>query len=237
MSVFSPKKGHEQDLDRLLPWFRERVIRTMARLKEQGFDAVLFEGLRSVADANRNALLGRGVKESMHLFGVAADLICAHHGWACREKGCKFFDALADAAEAEGLVAGWRWPKKDGPHIQAVKVGAGQAIIRLLGPGKESAELRDWWCANPTTEAVYLRLCELRSKRIGLSRPTAESSRENSYLAQMFFLLEGLPLRRGMVVDFGTSQGELKGHTRSALDRWAKKTGVSYFCVPAAPKP
>jgi hypothetical protein len=226
-SIFGPKKGHEQDMSLLLPWFRSRVESVISRMADQGFVAILFEGLRSVAEANRNALLGRGVTESMHLFGAAADLICAHHGWDCRAKGCQFYDALADAAESEGLVSGWRWKKKDGPHIQAVKVGAGQAILRLLGSGKDTEALRDWWCSAQTTEAVYRKLCEFRNSTYSGDPRKRQEALEYSCTVQMFCLLEGLPIRKDL---YHTNSG-----MRDALNAWARRTGVSYSLAPVVP--
>ena len=114
------------DVELLLPSFRPYVERLLAALEALGYPAVPRDTLRTPKEAEANASKGVGVKDSMHCYGAAVDVICATHGWSCHEHGCRFFEVLGEEAERIGLVWGGRWTRggkgPDLPHVQAVAV-------------------------------------------------------------------------------------------------------------------
>lgn len=115
-------------------------------MEERGFRAVLFDGLRTRAEAARNAARGKGIADSIHCYGAAADLICAQHGWGCFKAKCKFFEVLVEEARALKLVAGikLRNGNVDWPHVQGIPATKkDQDAMRRLGTGEESIKARD----------------------------------------------------------------------------------------------
>lgn len=132
----------EDDTNLLLPSFRVVVEATRHRLLALGYKPCVRDTLRTPAEAARNAKLGVGVENSMHLYGCAADIICDVHGWDCFDEGCDFYEALVREAKALGATCGGEWRRRDWPHIQAVPVGQ-QAAMRRLGTGAESLGARD----------------------------------------------------------------------------------------------
>lgn len=132
----------QDDISLLLPTFRTSVEGVLRRVRAAGHRPCLFDTLRSVEEAARNAARGKGIAGSMHLYGAAADIICDEHGWDCAKHKCEFYRALAVAVAAEGLVHGKFFTRVDLPHMQGVRV-AHQAEMRLLGTTPESAFARD----------------------------------------------------------------------------------------------
>lgn len=116
------------DITLLVPAFRERVQAVLDQLTARGFTPVLRDGMRTRAEAAANARRGVGIADSMHCYGVAADVICAELGWQHPE----FFAALGEVAEDAGLVWGGRWKRRDLPHLQGVPV-AWQDRVRRAG--------------------------------------------------------------------------------------------------------
>lgn len=115
-----------RDVALLAPQFRVALTKTLLRMREQGFDPVVFETLR---DDDRQQFLygfgreyddGRGVvtkaktaDTTWHGFGLAADVVSERYGW---EAPTTFWQALGDAARAEGLTWGNDW---DGDGVPA----------------------------------------------------------------------------------------------------------------------
>jgi hypothetical protein len=138
----------EDDINLLLPSFIPEVQAVLDSMRSQGFKPVLFDGLRTPAEALKNAAKGTGKSNSPHLYGVAADVICDEHGWSCAQKKCKFFTKLVATVRARGLVTGedFHGPggvrKVDQPHFQAV-LPATEAKLHALGMGPESVPARD----------------------------------------------------------------------------------------------
>lgn len=130
------------DIELLLPTFREKVRELMLRMGELGFEPVLFDGLRTQAEAAKNAAKGVGIADSVHCYGAAADLICNTHGWDCVKAKCKFYTALGREAEALGFVWGGRFTRVDLPHVQGITV-AQQRRMRALGTDVVSGLARD----------------------------------------------------------------------------------------------
>lgn len=150
-------KYRADDLNLLLPSFREATVRVIERLRAQGFDPIPFDTLRTPEEALRNAKRGSGILDSIHLYGCACDVICGVHGWSCKASKCKFYTKLGAAVEAEGLVWGGRFPSRvDLPHFQGIAVRE-QKAMRDLGRGEESAAARDKLTAKSIAGRLKLR--------------------------------------------------------------------------------
>lgn len=132
----------EDKIELLLPTMQVRVQQLIDNMNALGYEPVLFDGLRTAEEAEANAKKGTGVVESMHLFGVAADLICELHGWSCRAQKCKFYQNLKREAVKLGFVSGSDFGSVDEPHVQACFI-ADQAAMRALGAKDASAKKRD----------------------------------------------------------------------------------------------
>lgn len=129
------------DVGLLLPAFRERVELLLQRMEGLSYHPIPRDTLRTPEQAAKNAAKGTGIKDSMHCYGVAADIICDDHGWMCESRGCRFFQDLGTQAEALGLTWGGRWPRRDMPHVQGVKL-ADQNALRRLKPEERDAFVR-----------------------------------------------------------------------------------------------
>lgn len=130
------------DINLLLPTFRQKVENLIQTMQAAGFKPILWDGLRTPEEAARNAARGRGIENSMHLYGAAADIICDDHGWDCAKHGCRFFKRLGLAAEKAGFVWGGRFTRVDEPHVQGVTVRK-QNEMRTHGTSAETAQARD----------------------------------------------------------------------------------------------
>lgn len=118
------------DMDLLLSSFRARLNAALEDLREQGYWPRVHETWRS--QQRQQELRRRGVTRtlrSMHMLGLAADVVCAEHWWGCKGKGCDFFRALGKAVKRQGLCwGGGMFPVnrltgrrfRDLPHVQAV---------------------------------------------------------------------------------------------------------------------
>lgn len=110
--------GADHEWEHLLPAFAQRLRAVFAALVARGYDPYLHEGLRSRARAESLASDGSGIKDSMHIYGAAADVISASRHWEWPE----FFAALGEESERLGLTWGGRFARKDLDHVQAVPV-------------------------------------------------------------------------------------------------------------------
>lgn len=147
MSAFGtlpPEPPRHSDHRECAPQFAAAVDRVLDRMKANGFDAIVYEAIRSEARQGwlygfgRDYDDGRGIVThaatawgGWHVFGLAVDIISAAHGW----DSPVFFAALKNAYEAEGLTAGASWQMKDMPHGQWGKC--------RTTPSHEAAELYD----------------------------------------------------------------------------------------------
>jgi hypothetical protein len=120
-----------RDPAKLLPSFAARLEVLFQRLRARRhprtgfpFDPLLHEGRRERARAEGLAVEGVGSKNSLHIYGAAADIISKSKGWNDPE----FFKALGEEARAVGLFWGGDWDddgvrepgEDDQPHVQAV---------------------------------------------------------------------------------------------------------------------
>jgi hypothetical protein len=124
-------KYRADDVDLLLPSFRQAVRDLLQALTERGFKPIPRDTLRTAEEALRNAKKGVGIVDSIHCHGAAVDVICDEHGWDCAANGCEFYAALGEIAEAMGLVWGGRWKRRDLPHVQAIEVRDQNALRAL----------------------------------------------------------------------------------------------------------
>lgn len=140
-AVAKKPKFKADDVELLLPTFRTVYKKLLARMVELGFEPVAFDTARTPEEAARNAKNKKGIANSIHIYGCAADTICAKHGWQCQSKRCRFFEVL----RREGLALGlFRGPEADWPHLQGVPATkAAQDAIRALGATADTAEARD----------------------------------------------------------------------------------------------
>lgn len=138
----------------LLPTFRVRVEQVLAAVTARGYHPVLHDTLRTPEEAKKNALSGKGIDKSMHLYGAAADVICAEHGWDCQKKDpktgkllydCKFYTVLGEEVAKTRSNWGGTWrTKRDYPHFQGVEATpARQNEMRALGQDDSTLVARD----------------------------------------------------------------------------------------------
>lgn len=135
-------KYKSDSIDGLLPAFRTEVQAVLDEVTADGYEPVLFDALRTKAEAVRNATKGTGIKDSIHCYGAAADVICGKHGWSCAQHGCGFYGALAARVRARKLVCGADFSKVDQPHFQGISIKQ-QAAMRALGTGAASLPARN----------------------------------------------------------------------------------------------
>lgn len=116
-----------RDLDALVPSFRARVVKLLARMKARGYDVQVWETYRSPERIALLAARGTGSARSMHAYGVAADIVENDKSpWVANVPG--LWQALGEEAEALGLTWGGRWRRRDFPHVQAIPVAKQNAV-------------------------------------------------------------------------------------------------------------
>ena len=141
----------QRDISALLPSVQAAVRRVIRRMNDAGFDAYVFEAVRSPERAQALANEGVGVVKSMHIEKVAVDIISRSKQWFQNEAnpdeaGAPFWNKLGEIAESEGFIWGGRWtsgkyaPHGDRPHIQAVAVSE-QEQLRGLRTDEEKDSL------------------------------------------------------------------------------------------------
>lgn len=118
------------------PTFARAAQVVFTRMRERGFDPVLFEGYRSPERAARLAGVGTGIASSMHSYGLAVDIIDRKLAYNAPRA---FWDAVGAEGEAAGLVWGGRWTNPDRPHLQAVTVAQQNTVRR--GSADQIAQL------------------------------------------------------------------------------------------------
>lgn len=131
----------DRDLGKLVPLFRERVELLLVRMREHGYDAMVWEAHRSLERAVELEQKGVGIAKSMHCYGVAVDIVATKPPHWLPKPG--FWDALGEEAEKLGLVWGGRWrshkhPFGDRDHVQGVNV-YDEDRVRMGGPEQVAA--------------------------------------------------------------------------------------------------
>lgn len=103
----APKR--HKTLDLLVDYLQPRVQQVLENLADRGFEPILWETLRTRDRQDWLWQIGRTrethrkpvtwTRNSRHMVGKAADIICAKRLWDHPE----FFDALAEEAQAVGM--------------------------------------------------------------------------------------------------------------------------------------
>lgn len=120
------RAGVDRDPNKLLSGFAKKLERVFRRMRAQGYDPFFWEGYRTPSRAAQEAAQGDGIADSIHSYRAAGDIVDGARWklgldpWTNVAPG--FWDALRDAAEAEGLTSGARFSKVDRPHVQAPTV-------------------------------------------------------------------------------------------------------------------
>jgi len=129
-----------RDLTKLHPAFQPKIEGLLEALEALGTPARLWETLRTPKRGEWLKAQGRSRNgaRSMHIFGLAADVICAAHRWRC-PRSCGFFSNVGEVARGEGLTWGGDWTTiVDRPHVQLVRVGE-QGTVRAAGVNLDTA--------------------------------------------------------------------------------------------------
>jgi hypothetical protein len=130
----------------LHPAFRDRALRTVARLNEEGIPFGIYEGLRG--PWRQNHLYGSGRSrpgriltpvrafESLHQYGLAADFVLALEGrwsWDAEEGQAHMWERLHAVGAEEGLVS----KPAETPHLQLADVSLDDLRAGRLPPGSD----------------------------------------------------------------------------------------------------
>lgn len=123
-----PDDGRCDDLDELIPAFRERVIAVVVELEGQGFDPLVWETYRSPERVAVLVKRGVGSRRSFHMYRLAADIVSRSKQWSPEPA---FWRALEAAAEHHGLTHGAGKTRVDLPHIQALPHDRYSLVARI----------------------------------------------------------------------------------------------------------
>lgn len=139
------------DVTRLAPKMQEAVAKVMAGMAKAGFNAKVFETLRT---AERQTFLhgfgrdyddGRGtvtkvadVRKGWHAYGLAVDIVEADRSpWDAPQA---FWQTLGKLAEAHDLRWGGRWKFLDLPHSQWAKAPISPTALDIALMADEDVE-------------------------------------------------------------------------------------------------
>lgn len=124
-----PEPPAISDTTGLAPQFRAKLLNVLLAVADKGYRPVLRETLRTTERAawlygfGREYDDGRGIVtnapnalKTWHHYALAADVGDRRYE-SGNEPAC-FWDALRDAAHAEGLTWGGDWQMRDLPHVQ-----------------------------------------------------------------------------------------------------------------------
>lgn len=134
----------DRDPAKLLPAFADRLEIVFREMRKLGWKPVLWEGWRSRERALALSKTGKGIKDSMHFYGGAADIIDEDYLWSNQ----RFFDDLAKVVRAAGLYSGADFVNDDPdwPHVQAVKGGTVENRFKKMATAVERNNylIRQW---------------------------------------------------------------------------------------------
>lgn len=105
----------ESSLKVLNPIFAAKIRTLMARMERRGFDPMIWETGRTQERAVELAERGTGIVGSMHIYGLAVDIVSADELWGA---SAPFWAALQGEAINLGLTSGAAFGDRD--HIQAL---------------------------------------------------------------------------------------------------------------------
>jgi hypothetical protein len=137
-----------RDPKMLHPAFRNRALRTVARLNAEGIPFGIYEGMRGpwrqnhlyASGRNRSGRILTPVQawDSLHQFGLAADFVLALEGrwsWDDDEAHSHMWDRLEAVGADEGLVS----RPGERPHLQLADVSAEDLRAGKLPPNTDPA--------------------------------------------------------------------------------------------------
>lgn len=131
--------GRDTDPQKLLPTFAGQLETLFRRLRDKGWDPVLWEAYRSPERVALTVKTGTGVTNSLHPYGAAADIRRLSNPNA---PGAAFWAALGAEAEALGLTWGGRFSKDDPAHVQAITVAEQKRFQSLPDAAAREAYLQ-----------------------------------------------------------------------------------------------
>lgn len=154
-----------RDPKMLHPAFRNKALRTVARLNAEGIPFGIYEGLRGPWRQNHLYTSGRSragrfltpvqAWESLHQYGLAADFVLALEGrwsWDDDEAHSHMWDRLEAVGADEGLVS----RPGERPHLQLADVSLDDLKAGRLPPNTDQAWLAafrwitDSWDGKPS---------------------------------------------------------------------------------------
>lgn len=117
---------YHPNLNGLNPDLVSRTNAMMADLKQQGYQPVIAEGMRTQEQQAEKVRLGNShTMNSNHLNGSAVDIVDARYGWNDKKYGKEingYAQAMAKTAQKYGLFSGTQWksfgPNGDFAHVQ-----------------------------------------------------------------------------------------------------------------------
>lgn len=138
-------KFKEDNIDLLLPEFKNKILLLLQAMKARGFDPILHDTGRTLNEAATYAEKGVGIKNSLHLVGAATDIISASKGWS----NPRFFTALFEESKKLNLTSGMTFSgkKKDPNHIQAIPVKYQVAFRKLTSPKARNLFLSQYYAS------------------------------------------------------------------------------------------
>lgn len=117
-----------RDPQKLLPGFAAKVELLFQRMREAGFKPMLWEGVRSFERAEMLSKRGTGIRNSIHCYGGAVDIVDSDDSPWTAPPG--FWGTLRREAEELGLhvLRDRNGRPKDLPHVQAIPVSEQNAF-------------------------------------------------------------------------------------------------------------
>ena len=105
-----------------------QVVSILKELAGKGYKPMVAEGLRTKEQQAVKVKMGYSkTMNSMHLYGLAADIVDRRWGWGgeASNQNHPFWKALGAAAHGQGLVWGGDWKKfVDVAHVQEPRSAA-----------------------------------------------------------------------------------------------------------------
>lgn len=108
-----------ENYNSLNPKFKIKVLEVLIQLEQRGYYPLIRNGLRTKSQAYRNHKAGVGSKNSLHCYGLAADIVLKDYRTPdlYNKAPKEFWIDLANIAKSLGLRAGFEFTKQDRPHI------------------------------------------------------------------------------------------------------------------------
>lgn len=148
LKPISKPKYKSDDINLLLPAFRDKIQLLLSNLQEEGFDPILIDTARTQKEADENAKKGTGISKSLHIYGAASDIISASKG----RKDNKFNAALIIGSKKLGLTSGANkkyggdFPSKhDVAHVQAIPVKLQPAFRSLTSVNARNMFISEYY--------------------------------------------------------------------------------------------